>query len=123
MWSRCARRQVNTLNSVGSVDGGAFLPASDYVLVQQRRREMIAAVDDAFRNADVTPPRISSSWTPFNITGHPAVSLMARLSRSGLPLSMQLVGPAFGETLVLEVAAAYERCTEWGSLRPSAIST
>ena len=36
---------------------------------------------------------------------------------------MQLVGPAFGETLVLEVAAAYERCTEWRSLRPWAIST
>jgi hypothetical protein len=35
---------------------------------------------------------------------------------------MQLVGPAFGDALVLEVAAAYERCTEWRSFRPSAIS-
>jgi hypothetical protein len=58
------------------------------------------------------------AWTPFNITGHPAVSLMTGLSRSGLPLSMQLVVPVFGETLVLKVAAAYERCTEWRSLSP-----
>jgi aspartyl-tRNA(Asn)/glutamyl-tRNA(Gln) amidotransferase subunit A len=120
---------------------GAFLSASDYVLAQQRRREMIAAVDGAFRNVDVlltasalVPPcRIDDprqlgathqlqAWTPFNVTGHPAVSVMTGLSRSGLPLSMQLVGPAFGDALVLEVAAAYERCTEWRSFRPSAIS-
>jgi aspartyl-tRNA(Asn)/glutamyl-tRNA(Gln) amidotransferase subunit A len=103
---------------------------------------MIAAVDDAFRHADVLltasalvppcqidgPRQLAAAhqlqaWTPFNIIGHPAVSLMAGLSRSGLPLSMQLVGPVFGETLVLEVAAAYEQCTEWRSLRPWAIST
>jgi aspartyl-tRNA(Asn)/glutamyl-tRNA(Gln) amidotransferase subunit A len=120
---------------------GAFLSASDYVLAQQRRREMIAAVDDAFRDVDVlltasalVPPcRINDprqlaashqlqAWTPFNVTGHPAASVMTGLSRSGLPLSMQLVGPAFRDDLVLEVAAAYERCTEWHSIRPSAIS-
>ena len=28
------------------------------------------------------------AWTPFNVTGHPAVSVMTGLSRSGLPLSM-----------------------------------
>ena len=101
---------------------------------------MIAAVDNAFRNADVllttsalVPPcRIDDprqlaathhlqAWTPCNLTGHPAMSVMTGLFRSGLPLSMQLVGAAFGDALVLEVAAAYEKCTEWRSFRPSAI--
>jgi aspartyl-tRNA(Asn)/glutamyl-tRNA(Gln) amidotransferase subunit A len=101
---------------------------------------MIAAVDNAFRNADVllttsalVPPcRIDDprqlaathqlqAWTPFNVTGHPAVSLM-----TGFPdqdCHFRCNWSALGSVKVLEVAAAYERCTECRSLRPSAVST
>jgi aspartyl-tRNA(Asn)/glutamyl-tRNA(Gln) amidotransferase subunit A len=116
---------------------GAFLSADDYLRAQQRRREMIAAVDEAFAAVDIlltasalAPPcRIDDpdmlaathqlqAWTPFNVTGHPAVSVMAGISRSGLPLSAQLVAPTFGDSLVLKAAAVYERSTDWHSLRP-----
>jgi aspartyl-tRNA(Asn)/glutamyl-tRNA(Gln) amidotransferase subunit A len=56
------------------------------------------------------------SWAPaaypFNMTGQPAVSLPAGLTRSGLPAAVQLVGPAGDDELVL--AAAQSLQTELG---------
>jgi aspartyl-tRNA(Asn)/glutamyl-tRNA(Gln) amidotransferase subunit A len=46
---------------------------------------------------------------PFNVTGHPAISLMSGLSRAGLPLSAQIVGRAQADATVLQVADAVER--------------
>ena len=58
------------------------------------------------------------AWRPFNVTGHPAVSVMAGLSRTGLPLSAQLVGRAGEEAQVLRVAACLERSTGWHARHP-----
>ncbi|MBV9776191.1 MAG: hypothetical protein JO143_03990, partial [Acetobacteraceae bacterium] len=55
---------------------------------------------------------------PFNVTGHPALAMMAGLSRDGLPLSVQFVGRYFEVGLVYRVAAAYERAAGWGARRP-----
>ncbi len=117
--------------------GGAFLSAGDYVQAQQRRPELIAAVDDALRDADVllvanamdTPCRIDdeeaiartyprSGRNPFNLTGHPAIAVPCGISKAGLPMSVQFVGRAHDEVTVLRAAAAYERATEWHKRRP-----
>ena len=116
---------------------GAFMNAGDYVGAQRRRLQMIAAVEDVFRDCDVlicassmdpasriedaaetsrTYPR--QARTPFNVTGHPAVAMMAGLSDAGLPLSVQFVGRYFEDATVLRVAAAYERGTGWHKRRP-----
>ena len=55
---------------------------------------------------------------PFNVTGLPAISVCCGLSKSGMPMGMQIAGGAFQEDLVLRVAQAYERATEWYKLRP-----
>jgi aspartyl-tRNA(Asn)/glutamyl-tRNA(Gln) amidotransferase subunit A len=107
---------------------GAFIAAGDYVQASRRRLEMIAAVEDALREADVLlcasamdpPSRIEDSAetertyprqarTPFNVTGHPALAMMAGLSTGGLPLSVQFVGRYFGEGILFQVARAWER--------------
>ncbi len=107
---------------------GAFIPAGDYVGAQRRRAEMIAAVEDAFRDVDVllcasamdAPSRIEDAAetartyprqarTPFNVTGHPALAMMSGLSRRGLPLSVQFVGRYLEDATVLRAAAAWER--------------
>jgi aspartyl-tRNA(Asn)/glutamyl-tRNA(Gln) amidotransferase subunit A len=107
---------------------GAFLSAGDYVQASRRRREMIAAVDDALRDVDVLlcassmdpPSRIEDAAeteityprqarTPFNVTGHPALAMMSGLSRSGLPLSVQFVGRHFDEAILFRVARQWER--------------
>ena len=44
---------------------------------------------------------------PFNLTGHPALSINAGFSK-GLPVGMQITGRMFDESTVLKVAYAYE---------------
>lgn len=45
---------------------------------------------------------------PFNLTQQPAISVPCGLTSDGLPMGMQLVGPMFGDALVLRAARAYE---------------
>jgi aspartyl-tRNA(Asn)/glutamyl-tRNA(Gln) amidotransferase subunit A len=116
---------------------GAFMTAGDYVGAQRRRGEVIAAVEDRLRDYDVlmcassmdpssrmddaeetarTYPR--QARTPFNVTGHPALAMMAGLSHGGLPVSVQFVGRYFDDATVLRVAAAYERVAGWHKKKP-----
>lgn len=44
---------------------------------------------------------------PFNVTGHPAISVNAGFS-DGLPVGMQIVGKHFDETIVFQIAHAIE---------------
>jgi aspartyl-tRNA(Asn)/glutamyl-tRNA(Gln) amidotransferase subunit A len=116
---------------------GAFLTAEDYVQAQRCRGQMIAAVNDAFKDVDVLVTanamepacRIDDeesvnrtysrqARSPFNLTGHPAIAMMSGLSKTGLPLSVQLVGRHYDEGTLLRVAKAYERASEWAKRRP-----
>jgi aspartyl-tRNA(Asn)/glutamyl-tRNA(Gln) amidotransferase subunit A len=51
-------------------------------------------------------------WTPFsypfNLTQQPACSIPCGLTASGLPIGLQIVGPMFGDALVLRAARAFE---------------
>ena len=51
-------------------------------------------------------------WTPFsypfNLTQQPACTIPCGLTRGGLPIGLQIVGPMFGDALVLRAARAYE---------------
>lgn len=53
-----------------------------------------------------------TDWTqftyPFNLTGHPAGSVPCGLSRDGLPVSMQIVGPTMADARVIRAMRAYE---------------
>ena len=118
---------------------GMFLSGADYVQAQRRRRDLVAAVEAAFAEVDLllcassmdvacriddaeaverTYPR--QARTPFNVTGHPALSVMCGVSRAeGLPIGLQLVGPGFAEALIYRAAAAYERAAPWASMAPA----
>ncbi len=51
-------------------------------------------------------------WTPFsypfNLTQQPACSIPCGLTAAGLPIGLQIVGPMFGDALVLRAARALE---------------
>ena len=51
-------------------------------------------------------------WTPFsypfNLTQQPAITVPCGLTRNGLPVGLQIVGPMFNDAMVLRVARAYE---------------
>ena len=58
----------------------------------------------------------------FNVAGLPSVAVPTGFGGAGLPLSMQIVGPAWGEAHVLRIAHAYETATpELRRERPTAI--
>jgi aspartyl-tRNA(Asn)/glutamyl-tRNA(Gln) amidotransferase subunit A len=46
---------------------------------------------------------------PFNLSGHPAVSLPSGWSSDGLPIGLQIAGPWWGDRRVLALAAHLER--------------
>jgi aspartyl-tRNA(Asn)/glutamyl-tRNA(Gln) amidotransferase subunit A len=58
-------------------------------------------------------PQAMLGWTPFsypfNLTQQPACSIPCGVTRAGLPIGLQFVGPMFGDALVLRAARAYER--------------
>lgn len=45
---------------------------------------------------------------PFNFTGQPAASVPCGFTSDGLPIGLQIVGPRYGDALVLRAARAYE---------------
>jgi amidase len=55
---------------------------------------------------------------PFNFSGSPTVTLPNGLDASGLPLSMQIVGPHLSEERLLRAAHAFQGATDWGRRRP-----
>lgn len=57
-------------------------------------------------------PETMLGWTPFsypfNLTQQPAITVPCGLTTDGLPIGLQLVGPMFGDALVLRAARAFE---------------
>jgi aspartyl-tRNA(Asn)/glutamyl-tRNA(Gln) amidotransferase subunit A len=57
-------------------------------------------------------PENMLGWTPFsypfNLTQQPAITVPCGTTAGGLPIGLQLVGPMFGDALVLRAARAYE---------------
>ena len=57
-------------------------------------------------------PHNMLGWTPFsypfNLTQQPACSIPCGLTVAGLPIGLQIVGPMFGDALVLRAARAFE---------------
>jgi aspartyl-tRNA(Asn)/glutamyl-tRNA(Gln) amidotransferase subunit A len=106
---------------------GAFLSSSDYVQAQRIRLRLIGQMEAALREVDVLlcassmtlpcridrPADIAATYArharaPFNLTGHPAIVVMAGRSTSGLPLSVQFAGRYFDEATLFQVARAWE---------------
>jgi len=60
----------------------------------------------------------SLGTAPFNVTGHPALSVCCGFTPDDLPIGMQIVGGVFDEGTVLRVAHGYEAATEWHRRTP-----
>jgi aspartyl-tRNA(Asn)/glutamyl-tRNA(Gln) amidotransferase subunit A len=55
---------------------------------------------------------------PASMTGLPAISVPCGFSAAGLPIGLQLIGPALDEATILRAAHAYEQATPWRDRRP-----
>jgi Asp-tRNA(Asn)/Glu-tRNA(Gln) amidotransferase A subunit family amidase len=55
---------------------------------------------------------------PFNLTGHPALSVPAGVSPNGVPFGLQVVAPRFRDDLALSLGEAWERVNPWPMSAP-----
>ncbi len=111
---------------------GLSVRAVDYIAALRERRVLAEANATMMRRVDLllTPgafhaaarfgdaDRIAAytgetAMTPFNISGHPAISLCSGFDEDGLPTNIQLVGQWFGEATLLRAAHTYEQATCW----------
>ncbi len=61
---------------------------------------------------------LNSLLFPFNLTGDPACSLPIGLTKDGLPVGVQIVGPRHQDALVLRAARACEESCDFIARRP-----
>lgn len=62
---------------------------------------------------------VASFTIPFNLSWHPAATVRVGLSRAGLPIGMQIVGPRHRDDLVLRAALAFQRERPWHAQWPA----
>ncbi|WP_372424359.1 amidase [Salinarimonas chemoclinalis] len=117
---------------------GMTIRAVDYVAALRRRAELARGIDALFETCDAlvlpstfgTAPSYrdapsvraymaGSTTAVFSLSGHPAHALPTGFDAAGLPTSAQIVGPYFGEALVLRIAQAYEVAVARTRRRPT----
>jgi len=106
-----ARRQLDaTRRSVGQVFQTVDVvvtPTSPLLppTIAEFNRERGGSADFLVRNIQNT--------SPFNVYGWPTISVPCGFSSTGLPIGIQISGPPGRETVVLQLALAYEQATQW----------
>jgi len=78
-------------------------------------REPAPLISETVAETHRRPP---SNTSAFNHFGTPSLSLPCGFSKEGLPIGLQIVGPPFGEPVVLQLAYAYQQSTVWHSRTP-----
>ena len=53
-----------------------------------------------------------------NLAGLPSIVVPCGRDADGMPIGLQIVGPPFGEEVVLRAARAFEAATDWHQMRP-----
>jgi aspartyl-tRNA(Asn)/glutamyl-tRNA(Gln) amidotransferase subunit A len=107
--------------------------STDYLQAQQVRNRLKREFAQVFEKVDVLvapmlpilPPNIGDQTanklgifaSPANLTGLPAISIPCDFSE-GLPVGMQIIGPAFEEGKVLNFAYAFEKTNPLKGKKP-----
>ena len=76
------------------------------------------ALDVEALNFPDAPPGNRSIVAAGNVAGLPAIVVPCGFTETGLPVALQLVGPAWSEPLLVAVAAWYQSVTDWHTRRP-----
>jgi aspartyl-tRNA(Asn)/glutamyl-tRNA(Gln) amidotransferase subunit A len=97
----------------------------DVILTPTLARTAIPIEERLFEAVEIegrTTDTVRKAWYPythpFNLTGHPAVSLPCGFHSDGLPLAIQLVGRRGEDARLFKVAALYEQARPWADRRP-----
>ena len=133
------KRELYNARTLQRILRGADILATDYARSMYELTLSRKAIVEVFEDVDllVTPTlaRLPSTIeedqatatddilirnpSPFNVYGIPAITIPCGFSREGLPIGVQISGPALGERNVLALAHAYEQATEWHERVPA----
>lgn len=116
------------------------LPATEYLDAMRARTRLRKALNAAYAGFDaiIAPGRselpmnaigpfewgryggaaVGLMITATNLVGLPAICLPTGFSKTDLPTSMQLTGPAWTETELIAIAAAYQKTTDHHTKQP-----
>ena len=74
------------------------------------------------KTADPLAMYLSDIYTiTTNLAGIPGLSIPCGLTKSGLPIGLQLMAPAFAEEKLLRTARVFEKATDWHEKRPEIV--
>jgi aspartyl-tRNA(Asn)/glutamyl-tRNA(Gln) amidotransferase subunit A len=126
---------------VACIEQGLRYSATDWQRASDGRTELFRELQRVLKRFDVLampttmapPPALDAGgainsaffaeWAaplyPFNLTGHPALSIPCGMIDGVLPIGMQLVGRWFREDVLISLAAAVELVSPWVAVAPS----
>lgn len=103
----------------------AMFRSVDFLAMPTISRSALSIDHDLFSGIDIDGQHydeLRANWfpntMPFNMTGHPAISLPCGFDQDGMPLGLQLVGPLRGDRELLQVAALFEMASGLLNQRP-----
>ena len=126
----------------GLLDLGRGMSAVDLARLQLRRAALTGALNTLMSSVDVLlmPVMGTAAWSleaiqkagrdldsvaarlrytaPFDLSGHPTLTLPGGMTPDGVPTGFQIVGRAFDEVAILAAGHAYQQATDWHSRRP-----
>lgn len=129
-----ARSREYTTAFLHKITAAACLTAEERVTAQRVRQVITAEFLAALEHVDaiVTPTTayaaypiggaspqadVRSLTRPVSLTGLPALAVPCGFTSTALPVSMQLVGRAWDESMLLRIGHAYERAADWSTRR------
>jgi amidase len=77
----------------------------------------LAGLKAAGRTPQTTAARLRYT-APFDMSGHPTLTLPGGVTADGVPVGFQIVGRAFDEAGILAAGHAFQQATDWHMRRP-----
>jgi amidase len=77
----------------------------------------LAALKSTGRTPQTTAARLRYT-APFDMSGHPTLTLPGGITADGVPVGFQIVGRAFDEAAILAAGHVYQQATDWHLRRP-----
>ncbi len=126
----------------GLLDLGRDLSAVDLAKMQLRRAALTGALNTLMSSVDVLlmPVMGRAAWSleaiqkagrdpdsvagrlrytaPFDLSGHPTLTLPGGVTPDGIPTGFQIVGRAFDEAGILAAGHAYQQASDWHLRHP-----
>ena len=78
----------------------------------------IGGLERAGRDPETVAARLRYT-APFDMSGHPTLTLPGGMTADGVPVGFQIVGDWFGEAAVFAAGHAYQQASDWHRKRPA----